>query len=102
MNAYSFHPDAFADLNDIWDFIAQDSVGAADRVLDEIESAINMLVSNLHAGHLRPDLSSRSLRFWLVYSYLIAYIAEEPLLVLGILHGRRSPKIMAAILRDRK
>ena len=102
MNAYSFHPDAFADLNDIWDFIAQDSVGAADRVLDEIESAINMLVSNPHAGHLRPDLSSRSLRFWLVYSYLIAYAAEKPLLVLGILHGRRSPKIMAAILRDRK
>ncbi|MGZ4889893.1 MAG: type II toxin-antitoxin system RelE/ParE family toxin [Candidatus Angelobacter sp.] len=77
MSAYSFHPDAFADLNDIWDFIAQDSVDAADRVLEEIESAINMLVSNPHAGHLRPDLSSRSLRFWLVYSYLIAYAAEN-------------------------
>jgi plasmid stabilization system protein ParE len=26
VNAYSFHPNAFADLNDIWEFIAQDSV----------------------------------------------------------------------------
>jgi plasmid stabilization system protein ParE len=81
---------------------AQDSVDAADRVLDEIESAINMLASNSHAGHLRPDLNSRALRFWLVHSYLIVYSAEKPLLVIGILHGSRSPKIMAAILRDRK
>lgn len=77
MNAYSFHPNAFADLNDIWEFIAQDSVDAADRVLDEIKSAIDMLVSNPRAGHLRPDLSSRTLRFWLVHSYLIAYVAEK-------------------------
>jgi plasmid stabilization system protein ParE len=102
VSRYSFHPDAFADLNDIWEFIALDSVDAADRVLDEIETAINMLVSNPHAGHLRPDLNSHALRFWLVRSYLIAYSAEKPLLVIGILHGRRSPKIMAAILRDRK
>jgi plasmid stabilization system protein ParE len=101
-SAYSFHPDAFTDLNDIWEFIAQDSMRAADRVLDDIESAINMLVINPHAGHHRPDLSSRTLRFWLVHSYLIAYAAENPLLVIGILHGRRSPKIMAAVLRDRK
>ncbi|MCU1333552.1 MAG: hypothetical protein JWM08_2544 [Candidatus Angelobacter sp.] len=102
MNAYSFHPDASADLSDIWEFIAQESVDAADRVLDEIENAINMLVSNPHAGHLRPDLSSHALRFWLVHSYLIAYSAEKPLLIIGILHGRRSPRVMAAILRDRK
>jgi len=38
------------------EFIALDSVDAADRVLDEIETAINMLVSNPNAGHLRPDL----------------------------------------------
>jgi plasmid stabilization system protein ParE len=102
VSAYSFHPDAFADLNDIWEYIAQDNVDAANRVLDQIESAINMLVSSPHAGHLRPDLSSRTLRFWLVQSYLIAYSAEKPILVIGILHGRRSPKIMAAILRDRE
>lgn len=102
MSAYWLHPDAFADLNDIWEFISQDSVDAADRVLNEIQTAINMLVRAPLAGHLRPDLSSRPMRFWLVYSYLIAYVPEQPLLVIGVLHGRRNPKIMAAILHDRK
>jgi plasmid stabilization system protein ParE len=102
VSAYWFHPDAFADLNDIWEFIAQDSVDDADRVLDEVQKAINMLVRAPLAGHLRPDLSSRPIRFWLVHSYLIAYVPEQPLLVIGVLHGRRNPRIMAAILRDRK
>ena len=102
MSTYSFHPDAFADLNEIWEYIAQDNVGAADRLLEDIESAINMLVSNPYAGHLRPDLNSQALRFWLVRNYLIAYSAENPLLVIGILHGHRNPRIMAAILRNRK
>ena len=102
MSAYWLHPDAFADLNEIWEFIALDSADAADRVLDEIQTAINMLVSAPLAGHLRPDLSSRPMRFWLVYSYLIEYVPEQPLLIIGVLHGRRNPKIMAAILRDRK
>jgi plasmid stabilization system protein ParE len=73
VSAYSFHPDAFADLNDIWEFIAQDSLDAADRVMDEIQGAINTLVNTPLAGHLRPDLSSHAMRFWLVRSYLIAY-----------------------------
>lgn len=100
MSAYWFHPDAFADLNDIWEFIAQDSVDAADRVLDEVQKAINMLVRAPLAGHLRPDLSSRPIRFWLIHTYLIAYVPEQPLLVIGVLHGRRNPRTMAAILRD--
>jgi antitoxin ParD1/3/4 len=102
VSTYWLHPDAFADLNDIWEFIAQDSVDAADRVLDEIQKAINMLVRAPLAGHLRPDLSSRPMRFWLVHSYLIAYVPEQPLLIIGVLHGRRNPRIMTAILHGRK
>jgi plasmid stabilization system protein ParE len=102
VSTYWLHPDAFADLNDIWEFIAQDNVDAADRVLDEIQKAINMLVRAPLAGHLRPDLSSRPMRFWLVHSYLIAYVPEQPLLIIGVLHGRRNPRIMTAILHGRK
>ena len=39
MNDFSFHPEAEADLNEIWDFIAQDSADAADRVGDQIHAA---------------------------------------------------------------
>jgi hypothetical protein len=42
------------------------------------------------------------LRFILVREYLIAYAADEkPLWVVAVIHGRRNPRVMAAILRGR-
>jgi len=64
---------------------------------------LNALVPFPGAGHQRPDLTSRPLRFIVVREYLIAYAPEEkPLWVLAVLHGRRSPRVMAAILRGRE
>ncbi len=45
MNAYSFHPGASLDLDDIWDFIADDSCDAADRVVDAILKRLDALAS---------------------------------------------------------
>jgi plasmid stabilization system protein ParE len=33
MSGYAFHPDAFADLDEIWEYIAEDNIDVADRVL---------------------------------------------------------------------
>jgi toxin ParE1/3/4 len=100
---YAFHPEAFADLDDIRDYIAQENPDAADRVMAEVFQAIRGLVPFPHQGHQRPDLSSRPLRFILVREYLIAYAPEEePLWVVAVMHGRRSPRIMAAILKGRQ
>ena len=33
MSGYAFHPDAFGDLDEIWEYLAQDNIDAADRVL---------------------------------------------------------------------
>jgi len=102
MSGYAFHPEAFADLNEIWEFVAGDSLDAADRLIQDIYNAIQSLVPTPHKGHRRSDLTSQPLRFWRVHSYLIAYAPEEhPLLVIAILHGRRNPRIIAAILRGR-
>jgi len=30
MSGYAFHPDAFTDLNEIWEYIAEDNIDAAD------------------------------------------------------------------------
>lgn len=35
MSGYVFHQDAFADLDEIWEYIAQDNIDAADRVIAE-------------------------------------------------------------------
>jgi hypothetical protein len=51
----------------------------------------------------RPDLTRRPLRFTVVREYPIAYAPEEkPLWVVTVMHGRRSPRVMAAVLRGRE
>lgn len=40
MSGYVLHPEAYADLDDIWEYIAADSLDAADRVRQEIHEAI--------------------------------------------------------------
>lgn len=100
---YDFHPEARTDLDQIYDYIAEDSPDAADRVLAEILAAIRVLVSFPHQGHERTDLTSRPLRFWRVRDYLIAYEPDEkPLWIIAVIHGSRNPRVMAAILRGRE
>jgi plasmid stabilization system protein ParE len=102
MSGFVLHPDAFADLNEIWEFIAADSLNAADNVLEEIYAAIGALVPFPQLGHSRPDLTSRPLRFQPARDFLIAYAPDEkPLLVIAVLHGRRNPRVLAALLRER-
>jgi plasmid stabilization system protein ParE len=76
-SGYALHPEAFADLDDIRDYIAQENPDAADRVISEIFDTIRGLVPFPHQGRLCSDLSSRPLRFALVREYLIAYAPEE-------------------------
>jgi plasmid stabilization system protein ParE len=76
-DGFQLHPEAYNDLDDLWEFIAEDSIDAADRVRDNIYDAIQALVPFPHQGHRRTDLSSRPLRFRRVYDYLIAYAPDE-------------------------
>lgn len=103
MSGYDFHPEAEADLNEIWESIASDSVSAADRVIGDVHSALEGLVPFPNSGHRRLDLTNRPLRFIRVRDYLIAYAPnEKPLWVIAVIHGHRSPRIMAAMLRGRE
>ncbi len=103
MTGYAFHPEARIDLNEIWEYIRAESLDAADQVITEILSAIRALAEFPGQGHTRPDLTSRPLRFIVVREYVIAYAPDErPLWVVAVMHGRRSPRVMAAILRGRE
>jgi len=102
MSGHALHPEAYGDLDDIRGYIAQQDPDAADRVITEIFDAIRALAPFPYKGHRRPDLTSRPLRFILVRDYLIAYAPDEnPLWVIAVIHGRRNPRVMAAILRSR-
>jgi plasmid stabilization system protein ParE len=100
---FRLHPLAARDITGIWEYIAEDNPLAAGRVREEILSGIRALVPFPNRGHKRPDLTLRPLRFILVREYLIAYAPEEkPLWIIAVIHGRRSSRVMAAILRGRE
>jgi plasmid stabilization system protein ParE len=45
MNRFVLHPEAYTDLEEIWEHIASDNLDAADRILEEIYEAIQALGS---------------------------------------------------------
>jgi plasmid stabilization system protein ParE len=103
MNGHAFHPEAERDIDAIWEFIAADSLENADKVIENILARIESLAHFPHQGHQRPDLTSRPLRFITVHEYLIAYAPDEdPLWIVAVMPGRRSPRVVAAILRGRE
>jgi plasmid stabilization system protein ParE len=100
---FVLHPEAARDISEIWEYIAEDNPEAAGRFQNKIVQAIRNLAAFPRQGHARPDLSSRALRFETVGAYLIAYVPDRvPLLVLAVIHGRRSPRVIAAMLRSRE
>jgi len=103
MKGYALHPEAYNDIDEIREYIADENPDAADRVVTEIFDSIRSLVSFPEQGFRRPHLTSRPLRFRVVREYVIAYApAKTPLWVVAVFHGRRSPRVIAAILRGRE
>ena len=102
MTGSALHPEAFNDIDDIREYNAEDNPHAADRVTTEVFDGIRALVLFPNQGYRRPNLTSRPLRFKPVREYVIAYAPEKkPLWVVAVFHGRRSPRVIAAILRGR-
>jgi plasmid stabilization system protein ParE len=59
MTGYALHPEAFSDLGEIRDYIAEDNPDAADRAITEIFDEMRALVAFPHQGYRRPNLTSR-------------------------------------------
>jgi plasmid stabilization system protein ParE len=97
---YVLAPEAALDLVQIWRYIKKESsVKMADRVESVIREKMAFLAGMPGAGHQRKNLTDHDVRFFLVYSYLIAYRPDiKPLQVVSILHGRRD---VEQILKDR-
>jgi plasmid stabilization system protein ParE len=90
MKRFILTPRARQDVNDIWDYIANDNIEAADRVIDALDNAMIKLAKNPGMGHRRDELTDKRHRFLLVYSYLIVYRHEtKPLQIIRILHAAR-------------
>ena len=65
MTGYDFHPEAALDLDEIWGYIADDSLAAADRVIADILASIDALVPFPYQGHKRrTSLRARCALRW--------------------------------------
>jgi antitoxin ParD1/3/4/toxin ParE1/3/4 len=90
MKGFVLSPAAAADLSQLWEFIAQDNIDAADRLREQIYEEIRRLTKMPLKGHLRPDLTARPVRFWPVGPYLIVYRPDrDPLEIVRVLHAAR-------------
>ncbi len=83
-------------MQDIWDFVALDNVGAAGQLEDEFFNTFEKLARQPRMGHVRPDLTERDVLFWPIGSYLVIYRQlQRTLEIVAILHGARDiPEVM--------
>ncbi len=72
MSAYILTEEAEHDLNEIWDYIADQSIEQANAVAAEIREALDLLASAPGIGHRREDVKDGRYRFWRANRFIIA------------------------------
>ncbi len=72
MTLYRLSAQSRSDLDDVWLYIALDSVTAADRLIDEIVGKFQMLAKQPGVGRTREELAE-SLRSFPTGNYVIFY-----------------------------
>jgi plasmid stabilization system protein ParE len=78
------------DLLETWLYVAEDNVGAADRLLDQIESDTRMLLAQPKIGRTRDELAV-GLRSWPTSTpYILFYFADDNgITIARVLHHAR-------------
>ena len=78
------------DLREIRDFIARDSLVAADSLVDRLIAGADSLATLPESGRRLPEFPRSGYRELIVSSYRLLYRVErETVWVAGVLHGRR-------------
>ncbi len=96
MTEFILSPAASQDLEEIWEYIAEDSVDAADRWLARLEEATRRLAEMPTIGHTRKDLTDKPVLFWPVGKYLIIYRDDRsPVEVVRVVNAYRDvPRLL--------
>jgi plasmid stabilization system protein ParE len=99
MSDYILSPKARREIKEIWYFIAQDDLEAADRWIAKLVEAFHVLARNPDIGHERTDLTDRPVLFWPVGKYLIVYkLQNNRIRIIAVTQGSRD---MPSYLRKR-
>ena len=89
--SYFISPDAYLDLDEIWDDIALDSPDAADHWIGRLFEAFEALGQTPSMGHTRSDLTDFPVLFWPVGRYMVIYLIdrEEAVEIVAVSQGSR-------------
>jgi toxin ParE1/3/4 len=90
--AHTLAPQATADLNEIWYYVAIESGSSAiaDRFIDSLTERFLLSANHPYLGRPRDDDFGIGLRSFPVGECVIVYlVAVGDLLILRVVHGRR-------------
>jgi len=82
-------PLAETDVLEIWDYIADDSLAAADRWLDRLDEKFRLLAAQAMMGRARDELAP-GVRSFPIGRYVVFYVPlDDGIDVVRVLHGAR-------------
>jgi plasmid stabilization system protein ParE len=99
LEPFQLAEDAILDIDSIWLYLLErEGLQTPDRIVTELFKGFYRLAEMPGIGHRRGDLTSRSVLFYRILSYLVIYQPATPLSIVGVLHGKRH---VARLLRQR-
>jgi toxin ParE1/3/4 len=99
--AHRVSPQAVADLDDIWYYIAQESgsLETANQLIDSITDRFFRLSRHPHLGRCRDEDLGIGFRSFPVGEYVIVYRVEDHhVAILRVVHGRRAFEALIGIV----
>ena len=85
---YSIADPAKTDLRSIRAYLNRHGEDGWPIVNRELRRTFRMLAESPHIGFMEPEWSDQPVRFFIVYSYIIAYDPRpRPIMVLGVIHA---------------
>lgn len=99
MTRVTRRPLAADDIAEVWDYIAEDNLDAADRWIDRLDEQFGFLATQPLMGRARPELGPE-LRSYPFGRYMIFYAPlADGIDVIRVLHGARD---IDAVFDDRQ
>ena len=78
------------DLEQIFDYIAQDSTFYAKKVVKDIVEKSMTIEDFPKKGRVVPEINEPDIREVFIYSYRLMYqITSKDIYILGVIHGKR-------------
>ena len=86
---------AWSDLQEVANYISQDSIHYAAALVREVRDAARSLNNFSERGHIVPEFNRPNIRELFVRSYRLVYqVTESNIYILGFIHGARDLKTL--------